>query len=362
MSIRIDPFTRTPGLAGKAYIDTGIADTIISNFKSNDSGKHVYKITGLRGSGKSVEYGKVMQSLKEEKDWLVYNLSAAGNTMSTFLSLLSGEDFLRAHERTIEKSFRASIGGSMIGTSGEGSIKITNTQDDNTFPKTDEALINRLIEKANKQNYKILVGIDDISKTADTVKLLSIIGSMIVVGAELYLIVTGLSENIEEFSSEKNLTFFKRADSIEASVLNKYDIVAKYQTLLGIDAAEARKIEKATNDYAYAYQVLGSLYFDKKGNQTLEDLIPTFENIMFKDSYDMIWKTLTEGEKEMVRCICRSQNGQIDDIKAQMKNPSSYNVFRSKLINKHLVNGSKRGYLQIDLPRFQNFVELWGDD
>jgi len=45
-----------------------------------------------------------------------------------------------------------------------------------------------------------------------------------------------------------------------------------------------------------------------------------------------------------------------------MKNPASYNVFRNNLINKHLVDGSKRGYLKINLPRFDSFVELWGDD
>ena len=362
MNIKIDPFTRTPGLAGKAYIDTGIADTIIANFKSDESDKHVYKITGLRGSGKSVEYGKVMKNLKEEKNWLVYNLSAAGDTVSTLLTLLGGEKCLGVKDKTIEKSFSASLGGNILGASGEGSVKVTNTQNNNKYQNSDEAAIIKLIEAANKKKYKVLVGIDDISKTEDTVKLLSIIGSMIVVGAELYLIVTGLSENIEEFSTEKNLTFFKRADSIEATALNKYDIVNMYQTLLKIDAFEARKIEQITNGYAYAYQVLGSLYFSKKKEETLDDLIPAFENIMFKDSYDMIWQKLTEGEKEMVRCICRTKDGKIDDVKAIMNNPSSYNTFRIKLINKHLVNGSKRGYLKINLPRFDSFVELWGDD
>ena len=28
-----DPFTRTPGVAGKAYIDSGIANEIINSFK-----------------------------------------------------------------------------------------------------------------------------------------------------------------------------------------------------------------------------------------------------------------------------------------------------------------------------------------
>lgn len=42
---KIDPFTRTPGVAGQAYIDNGVADEIINNFCSEESNKCVYKIT-----------------------------------------------------------------------------------------------------------------------------------------------------------------------------------------------------------------------------------------------------------------------------------------------------------------------------
>ena len=47
MEKRVDPFTRTPGIAGAAYIDTKIADEIIDNFTSDESSKYVYKITNI---------------------------------------------------------------------------------------------------------------------------------------------------------------------------------------------------------------------------------------------------------------------------------------------------------------------------
>ena len=67
MAVKIDPFTLTPGVAGKPYIDMGIAEEIIANFKSEESYKYVYKITGLRGSGKSVEYSKILQTFEKKK-------------------------------------------------------------------------------------------------------------------------------------------------------------------------------------------------------------------------------------------------------------------------------------------------------
>jgi len=324
MEKRVDPFTRTPGIAGAAYIDTCIADEIINSFTSEESSKYVYKITGIRGSGKSVEYGNVIRALKADKKWLVYPLSAAGDAVKTLISKLSMENFIDSY--------------------------------------SDEAMLTKMVAEANKKKYNVLVGVDDISKTPEMIRLLSMIGSMILEGMHIYLLVTGLAENIEEFSSEKNLTFFKRADELEIKGLNKYDITAMYQKLLKIDAVEAKKIEEETKGYAYAYQVLGSLYFGKQKNETLNDIIPEFERIMFRDSYDLVWKSLSNGEKEVVRCICKTKDGKAEDIKKLMANAASYSVYRSRLINKHLVSDEIRGYMKLRLPHFDKFVEIWGED
>lgn len=332
MKTKIDPFTRTPGVAGKAYIDNGVADTIISNFCSPESEKYVYKITGLRGSGKSVEYSKVIRTLKEKKDWLVYPLSATGEAVSTLISRLSMEKF-------IARSYA-----------------------DNDHFYSEEAVLTHMIGIANGKGYNVLVGVDDIARTPEMINLLSMIGSMILEGLQIYLVVTGLSDNIEDFSSEKNLTFFKRADAIEISALNKYDITYMYEKLLEIDAGKAKEIEALTNGYAYAYQVLGSLYFGKKKDESLDDIIPEFERILFRDSYDLIWKSLTAGEKDVVRCIYKTGDGKAEAIKSLMSNPSTYSVYRDRLIRKHLVDGNTRGYLKIKLPRFDRFIELWGDE
>ena len=50
-----------------------------------------------------------------------------------------------------------------------------------------------------------------------------------------------------------------------------------------------------------------------------------------------------------------------EDIKALMKKPSNYTVYRERLINKHLVNTKERGFLQINLPLFDRFIEIWGN-
>ena len=359
---KTDPFTRTPGIAGKAYIDNGIAATIIHNFCSDDSSKYVYKITGLRGSGKSVEYGRVIRTLKNEKNWLVYPLSASGDTISTLIAKMSMEPFIESKRVTTSTGSTTTVGGNALFVSGNETVNVQKTVTDNERLYSNEAILTQMVSIANEKGYKVLIGIDDIAKTGDTTKLLSIIGSMLLEGLNIYLVVTGLSENIEDFSSEKNLSFFKRADSKKIKTLNKYDITYMYEKLLGVDTTEARRIEELSKDYAYAYQVLGSLYYEKKPGEKLEDIIPDFERIIFRDSYELIWKSLTVGEKEVIKCILKTPNGKADEIKALMKNPGNYPVYRNRLINKHIVNGDTRGYLSIDLPRFDKFIEVWGDE
>ena len=361
-AIKVDPFTRTPGVAGKAYIDNGIADEIITNFCSDESSKYVYKITGLRGSGKSVEYGKIIRTLKEKSDWLVYPLSASGDAVATLISKLSMEKFINSKKVQTSISNTAAIEAKAIGLSGEDSLSVSKSYVDNDKFYSAEATLTKMIDTANKKGYKVLIGIDDISKTPEMVALLSMVGSMILEGLKLYLVVTGLSENIEEFSNEKNLSFFKRADYKEIKSLNKFDVAFMYEKLLSVDSAEAKRIEGLSGDYAYAYQVLGSLYFCKRDNESLEDLMPEFERILFKDSYDLIWKSLTTGEKDLVKCIYSSGTGKAEDIKKLMSTPSAYSVYRERHINKHLVDGDTRGVLKICLPRFDKFIEIWGED
>ena len=171
---------------------------------------------------------------------------------------------------------------------------------------------------------------------------------------------TGLYQNIKEFAEDKNLTFFKRSDSVEIKSLNQYDTAYMYQKLLNLDEKEAVELSRFVKGYAYAYQVMGSLYFNKNVDQKMEDLIPSFRHIIFKDSYDLIWKTLTEAEKNLVRIIVNTESKKVSDIKEKMENQNSYSVLRSRLENKHILSTSEWGKARIDLPEFKEFVNLWG--
>ena len=75
-----NPFTTTfSKIPDTAYIHTEQADEIIENFNYDDPSESVFKITGARGSGKTVILAKVESEYNSEDakadGWLVYRLS-----------------------------------------------------------------------------------------------------------------------------------------------------------------------------------------------------------------------------------------------------------------------------------------------
>ena len=142
------PFTFTPGKAGDAYIDMHYADEIIDNFDDSDSEKYVYKILGLRGSGKSVVYSKVIKALKEKTDWKVYTLSSGNDPLQTLIGLMSKEEFISSNEKSITYSAEGGIEGNVFLAKGSGKVSAEMKQSPDQHFYSSEAAIKNMIDTA----------------------------------------------------------------------------------------------------------------------------------------------------------------------------------------------------------------------
>lgn len=356
---KISPFTWTPGNAGKAFIDTHAIDEIIANFESKESAKYVYKIVGLRGSGKSVEYSMVMDYFNKKEKWLVYSLSAAGNPIKSLLASLSLEPFSDSDVVTTTLTTEGEISGKALIGEGAVSTSISKITTKNTEFYSDETALRTMIKRAKQSKVRILVGIDDIAKTDEMVQFLSVLGSIVLEkDNNVYLICTGLTKNIEDFTKEPHLSFFVRNESIEIEGLNLHDIAYEYQQLLDVSQAESIELAKFTKGYAFAYQVLGEIYYKKTKEDDWESLMSRFDKVI-GTQYDLIWNSLTKTEQELVIIITQSETGKVSEIQEKMNNPKGFTSLRDRLIKKHVVSSVIRGYVSINLPRFKEYVELW---
>lgn len=352
------PFTFTPGTAGKAYIDMHYADEVVENFISEDTEKYVYKILGLRGSGKSVIYSKILSALKQQDKWLVYTLSSGGDPMQTLIGLMSREKFIDSTETVTSVKTEGNIEGNLMLIKGTGTFAAQRESRPNDNFYSQEAALKEMVQNASAKGYRIAIGIDDISKTDNMVRFLSLVGDMILDESKnIYLICTGLTRNIDDFVSEPHLSFFVRSDKIEIRTLSIPLITFKYQELLGAPQPEAKALAEFTKGYAYAYQVLGELCY-KHRTTSIEAVQDEFNSLM-ASQYDLIWNSLTPAEQALLKIIVHTPSGSVPEIKAQMKNRNSFDVLRSRLIKKHIIVPNGYAAVTTELPQFREYIDMW---
>ena len=353
MSVQQNPFTHTYGSAGQAYIDMGRADTAINNFNFEKPSEYVYKIVGVRGSGKTVVLSDIIRYYKTpsnvDKGWIVYDLSSARDPLHTLVAYLANEKFSGINKRKININTSAAIGP--VG----GSISTEKAKDNSYYD--DEVELDILLDKAFSKGKKIMLCIDDIAKTDPVVAFCSVYAKYIRAEKPIYLICTGLFSNIESLGRVKNLTFFRRAEIIEVRSLSDVSITLKYKNLLDIEIDEARTLARLTKGYAYAYQVLGSLYFKKGSSETISDLKDAFDERLFSQSYEKIWEELSAGERSLVIILINHKRR--EEILKHMEKPNNYSEYRNSLIKGGIIRDTKRGEVEFSLPDFEEYVEIF---
>ena len=327
-----NPFTHTYGSAGQAYIDMGWAEKAISNFEFDVPSEYVYKIIGVRGSGKTVVLSDIIRHFMSKEcidaGWMVYDLSSARDPLHTLVAYLSKEKFC---------------------------ISTSDPKKDVYYD--DEVELDDFLGRAFDAGKRILICIDDIAKTEDMVAFCSVYAKYIRIGCPVYLVCTGLFTNMEALGRVKNLTFFRRAETIEVRSLSDVSMTMKYRKLLGLSYEEARDLSKMTRGYAYAYQVLGSLYFNKSDNETVDDLMGDYEERLFSQSYEKIWEEMKEGERNLVQIMTGHKKR--EEILSCMEKPGNYSEYRNSLIKGGIIRDAGRGEVEFCLPGFEVFVKMF---
>lgn len=95
-----NPFNTTFSKTPDTYITTEQPNEILDNFSYERPSESVYKITGVRGSGKTVILAKVEDELRRN-DWLVFDINPARDTLQQIAAMLSKEGFSEKKEKNV---------------------------------------------------------------------------------------------------------------------------------------------------------------------------------------------------------------------------------------------------------------------
>ncbi len=95
-----NPFTTTFSKNPEnSYVYTEQTNVILENFMYESPSESVYKVTGVRGSGKTVILAKVEEELRngdnERNGWLVFDVSPARDMLAQIAAMLKKEGVVR---------------------------------------------------------------------------------------------------------------------------------------------------------------------------------------------------------------------------------------------------------------------------
>ena len=337
-----NPFTLTFGKSPLEPVDRPVqTNEIIDAFTADPVNQQMFIITGVRGSGKTVMMSEIAHRLREKDNWIVIELNPATDLLLNMLSKLNSN----AVCSSIIKSARINLSFFGFGVEIEGSTPITDA----------ETAIIEILERIHKKGKRLLITIDEVTNN----KYMHIFASafQIFVRQDLpvFLLATGLYENIDELQNEKNLTFLYRAPKIPLKPLNQQAIVTKYQNIFKIDTLRASEMAKLTRGYPFAFQVLGYLTWNNHGDY--KSIINEYMQYLSEFVYDKIWSELSLKDRQVAIGIAQVPDGKILDIRNLLDmETNEFNPYRKRLIKKGILSGETRGYVSFTLPLFSEYV------
>lgn len=314
---------------------------IMDAFLSEDANRQVFIITGIRGSGKTVLMSEAARKISENKDWITVELNPERDMLESLASKLSSDISLAK----IFRSAKINLSFWGFGLEVVGAAPVTDI----------ETALSRMLSSLKTKGKKILITVDEAANTPYMKTFSAAFQILLRQDLPVFLLMTGLFENIRALQNEKTLTFLYRAPKVETSPLNTGTMADNYEDVIGVDRQTALEMARMTKGYSFAFQVLGYFAWQAKGYSVR--VRKEFKQYLEDYAYEKIWDELSETDKRVAYGIAVSKTGKIQDVRQYLKmDTNSFNPYRARLVRKGIVDGSTHGKVSFTLPLFDEFI------
>lgn len=340
-----NPFSLSFGKKPLQYISR-LAQTnqIIESFKAENSSNQIFMITGVRGSGKTVMMTNIAEEMRKDTDWIVIEL----NPMRELLESLAAKIY--SIPEMYSKFLKARLDFSAFGLG----VSI-----ENTAPVTDiENVIERMLEQIKQAGKRLLITVDEVTNSEYIRIFASSFQILLRRDYPIYLLMTGLYENIYDLQNEDSLTFLYRAPKLILEPLNYTAVRKNYMDIFKIDLETAEKMTVLIKGYPFAFQVLGYLYWENR-EKDIEDILPEYDQYLEEYVYAKIWSELSELDKKILTEISISGENKVKLLRERLRMKSElFSVYRERLKRKGVIDTREYGKIGLALPRFEEFVKM----
>ncbi len=340
-----NPFTITfgkqPNKVISRYEDT---DLIVSTFSGDNAVSQSFLIEGIRGSGKTVLMTTVAKILNDDKRWIVINLNSAMDLLSNFALRL--QEVCDKKPEIVKKGFNVSAAGFTIGL--------------NAQPESSDyvGIIDRCFKDIIRKRRRVLITVDEVVHNDNMRVFASQFQIFVRQDYPVFLIMTGLFENMNEIQNDPLLTFLLRSPKIVTGPLSLLQIRDQYQNIFGIDENTANELSGITKGYAFAFQALGASYWNSH-SKGMSVVLEEFDYLLDDFVYKKIWSSLSKKERDIVCAVTEKEVKTADICKKLSMNNSTFSRYRENLIRKGILQSLTYGFVSLALPRFYEVVKSY---
>lgn len=345
-----NPFTLSFGKKPLQYVSR-ISQTqkIIEEFNAPEPSNQIYMITGVRGAGKTVMMTGITNELRKSDEWVVVELNPTRDLLQSLAAKLYSMPEMHAH--FLQKKIDFSVLG--IGVSIENATPVTDI----------ENAIELMLGELQKRQKRLLISIDEAANSEPMKIFVSAFQIFIRQEFPLFLLMTGLYENIHNLQNNQSLTFLYRAPKMILEPLNYTAVRKQYMNIFQLDIEAAGEMANLTKGYPFAFQVLGYLYWeykDRKHSETLllKDILPEYDQYLEEYVYSKIWSEASQKDQEVLAKIALGGETSVKNIRERIgMNSSQFSIYRDRLKNKGILDTRTYGHVSFALPRFAEFVQ-----
>ncbi len=341
-----NPFTLAFGKKPVQYVPR-IARTnlIVEEYVAVPAVNQIYMVTGVRGSGKTVMMTNIAGILSERNDWIVVELNATRDLLQSLASKLYAVPKL--HECFLKARLDFSAFG--LGVTIENAAPVTDVED----------MVAKMLDQIRKQGMRLLITIDEVVYSEQMKVFVSAFQIFMRQDYPIFLLMTGLYENIYELQNDKSLTFLYRAPKIILEPLSLTAVCQHYMDIFQLDKESAGKMAALTRGYPFAFQVLGYLYWEHRDTKTVQEILPEYDQYLEEYVYSKIWSEMSDKDKEIMQKLAESGDIKVKDLREQLEMSSEqFSVYRERLKRKGVIDTRKYGKISMALPRFEEFIQM----
>ncbi len=305
-------------------------------------------LTGVRGCGKTVLMADIANRIRKSDHWIVVDIENPKNNLIASLARgLYRENSLR--KMFVNAKLDLSVLG--LGVSIEKAELIASDEYDALY------MMLRILKKENK---RILVTIDEVTYCEQIADFSHSLSSYARADFDIYVLMTGLLQNVNAIKNDASLTFLYRAKLEELEPLNTTAVIHSYMQVFEIERERAEQLAWFTKGYSFAFQLMGYLVWDSicETNEIhMETILPKYDQYLADFVYGKIWSELAPMEKTVLKEMACTKDKRVQAVRERLSmNSSKFAVYRSRLIEKGLVDGREYGKVTFTLPRLEEFI------